>query len=42
MLRETLEKMRQKIHDANEKWEMDNEGAQLKRYEEYAKPSQQS
>ena len=35
MLRETLENMQNKIDQANQKWEADNDGALLKRFEEY-------
>ena len=38
MLKETLENMRDKIKSANEKWEQENDGAMLKRFEEYANP----
>ena len=38
MLKETLEKMKKKIEDANKKWEEENDGAMLKRFEEYANP----
>ena len=36
MLRETLENMQAKITQANEKWESENDGQLLKRFEEYA------
>lgn len=42
MLKETLDNMKQKIKQANEKWESENDGAMLKRFEEYANPSKQS
>ena len=36
MLRETLDNMQNKINSANEKWESENDGQLLKRFEEYA------
>ena len=36
MLKETLENMQNKINQANEKWESENDGQLLKRFEEYA------
>ena len=36
MLKETLEKMKSKIETANQKWEDENDGAMLKRFEDYA------
>ena len=36
MLKETLEKMKLKIETANTKWEEENDGAMLKRFEDYA------
>ena len=36
MLRETLDNMQNKINQANEKWESENDGQLLKRFEEYA------
>ena len=35
MLKDTLEKMKQKIEAANEKWETENENAIQKRFDEY-------
>ena len=36
MLKDTLEKMKNKIESANQKWEEENDGAMLKRFEEYS------
>ena len=36
MLKDTLEKMKTKIETANQKWEDENDGAMLKRFEDYA------
>ena len=36
MLKDTLEKMKDKIKKADEKWEQENDGAMLKRFEETA------
>ena len=41
MLKETLENMRDKIKSANEKWEQENDGAMLKKFEEYNNPKAQ-
>ena len=38
MLKDTLETMRLKIQEADAKWEQENDGAMLKRFEEYANP----
>ena len=38
MLKDTLETMREKIQEADKKWEQENDGAMLKRFEEYANP----
>ena len=38
MLKETLEKMKLKIEAANHKWEEENEGAMLKKFEDYTNP----
>ena len=38
MLKETLEEMKNKIKKADEKWEEENDGAMLKRFEEAANP----
>ena len=36
MLKDTLDQMRKKIEKADEKWEQENDGAMLKRFEETA------
>ena len=36
MLKNTLDQMRKKIEKADEKWEQENDGAMLKRFEETA------
>ena len=38
MLKDTLETMKNKIEEADKKWEQENDGAMLKRFEEYANP----
>ena len=38
MLKETLDEMKKKIAKADEKWEQENDGAMLKRFEECANP----
>mgnify|MGYP000962471703 CR=1 FL=1 len=38
MLKETLEKMKGKIETANAKWEEENDGAMIKRFEDYSNP----
>ena len=38
MLKDTLETMKSKIEEADKKWEQENDGAMLKRFEEYANP----
>ena len=38
MLKDTLEKMKSKIEAANAKWEGENDGALLKRFEDYSNP----
>ena len=38
MLKETLNKMKSKIEDANAKWETENDGQMLKRFEEVSNP----
>ena len=38
MLKETLNKMKTKIETANEKWETENDGQMLKRFEEVSNP----
>ena len=38
MLKDTLETMKTKIEEADKKWEQENDGAMLKRFEEYANP----
>ena len=38
MLKDTLETMKNKIEEADKKWEQENDGAMLKRFEEYAQP----
>ena len=38
MLKETLNKMKDKIEKANEKWETENDGQMLKRFEEVSNP----
>ena len=38
MLKETLNKMKTKIEAANEKWETENDGQMLKRFEEVSNP----
>ena len=35
MLKETLENMKKKIQEANNKWDQENDNAMLKRFEEY-------
>ena len=39
MLKDTLETMKNKIEEADKKWEAENDGAMLKRFEEYANPT---
>ena len=36
LLSGVLENMKNKIHEANEKWDQENDNAMLKRFEEYA------
>ena len=36
MLKDTLQKMQTKIESANQKWEEENDGAMLKRFEDYS------
>tara|TARA_B110000285_G_C14835295_1_gene472791 strand:- start:70 stop:213 length:144 start_codon:yes stop_codon:yes gene_type:complete len=38
MLKDTLNKMKSKIEAANEKWETENDGQMLKRFEEVSNP----
>ena len=38
MLKETLKKMKDKIEAANDKWENENDGQMLKRFEEVSNP----
>ena len=42
MLQNTLENMKKKIKDANQKWENENEGAMLNRFQEYTTNSKTS
>ena len=39
MLKETLENMKGKIKQANEKWDAENDQNMVKRFEEYSKQS---
>ena len=39
MLKDTLETMKTKIEEADKKWEQENDGQMLKRFEEYNKPN---
>ena len=41
MLKETLENMKKKIQEANNKWDQENDNAMLKRFEEYNQNSTQ-
>ena len=36
LLSSVLDNMKNKIHEANEKWDQENDNAMLKRFEEYA------
>ena len=38
MLKDTLGKMKEKIEAANQKWEGENDGALLKRFDDYSNP----
>ena len=38
MLKDTLGKMKTKIEEANAKWEAENDGTMLKRFEEVSNP----
>ena len=40
LLSGVLENMKNKIHEANEKWDQENDNAMLKRFEEYANTKQ--
>ena len=39
MLKDTLETMKNKIEEADKKWEQENDGAMLKRFETYTNPN---
>ena len=39
MLKDTLEKMKQKIEDANKKWEQENDEGMLRKFDEYTQGS---
>ena len=39
MLKETLDKMKKKIEEANKKWEDENEGQMIKRFEDFTNPT---
>ena len=40
LLSGVLENMKNKIHEANDKWDQENDNAMLKRFEEYANTKQ--
>ena len=40
LLSGVLDSMKSKIHDANEKWDQENDNAMLKRFEEYTNTKQ--
>ena len=39
MLKETFEKMQKKIESANQNWENENDGAMLKHFDDFNKPT---